>query len=103
MKPQPNRRTGPGTSRTSGAAIAWMGAVAALVVCCAGPGLLAAGVLGAIGAVLVNLWVITAAALLAAGAVAWRVRRHRACDRRNLPGPGAGDVGPRAPRAGSGR
>ncbi|MGW7527327.1 mercury transporter [Streptomyces sp. NPDC054783] len=88
MKPPPKRPTGPATTRTTAAAIARTDAVAALVVCCAGPGLLAAGVLGAIGALLSNPWMIAAALLLAAGTVAWRLRRHRACDRKNHPRPG---------------
>ncbi len=46
------------------------------VLCCAGPGLLAAGVLGGLGAWLLSPWLIGAAALLAVGVVGWR-RRHR--------------------------
>lgn len=47
------------------------------VLCCAGPALLAAGVLGGLGAWLLNPWLIGAAVLLALGVVGWRLR-HRA-------------------------
>lgn len=47
------------------------------VLCCAGPALLAAGVLGGLGAWLLNPWLIGAAVLLALGVVSWRLR-HRA-------------------------
>lgn len=52
------------------------------VLCCAGPALLAAGVLGGLGAWLLNPWLISAAALLALGAVGWRLQHRRRCDRR---------------------
>ncbi|MET9914740.1 hypothetical protein ABZZ74_50115 [Streptomyces sp. NPDC006476] len=57
--------------------------MAALVVCCAGPGLLAAGVLGTVGAALDNPRMIAAALLLAAGAVGRQVRHHRVGTRKN--------------------
>lgn len=47
------------------------------VLCCAGPALLAAGVLGGLGAWLLSPWLIGAAVLLALGVVGWRLR-HRA-------------------------
>ena len=47
------------------------------VLCCATPALLAAGVLGGLGAWLLNPWLIGAAALLILAVVGWRLR-HRA-------------------------
>lgn len=46
------------------------------VLCCAGPALLTAGVLGGLGAWLLNPWLTGAAALLVLGVVGWRLR-HR--------------------------
>lgn len=46
------------------------------VLCCAGPALLAAGVLGGLGVWLINPWLIGAAVLLALGVVGWRSRRR---------------------------
>jgi hypothetical protein len=55
-----------------------MAAVVVLpVLCCAGPALLAAGALGALGSWLLNPWLIGAAILLAVGVVGWRLH-HRA-------------------------
>ncbi len=51
------------------------------VLCCAGPALLAAGVLGGLGAWLLSPWLIGAVALLALGVVGWR-HRHRSTARR---------------------
>ncbi|WP_219418053.1 hypothetical protein [Pseudonocardia nigra] len=48
-----------------------------MVLCCAGPALLAAGALGALGAVLANPVVIAIGVLLAAVAVLWAFRRRR--------------------------
>jgi hypothetical protein len=47
------------------------------VLCCAGPALLAAGVLGGLGAWLASPWLVGAAVLLALGVVGRRLR-HRA-------------------------
>lgn len=46
------------------------------VLCCAGPALLAAGVLGGLGAWLLNPWLISAAVLLALGVLGWRLRQR---------------------------
>jgi mercuric ion transport protein len=51
-----------------GADLGGIGVVLLMVVCCAGPALLTAGVLAAIDAWLSNPWVIAAAVLLAAAA-----------------------------------
>jgi mercuric ion transport protein len=69
----------PGTGRGTGAMVAGIAVAVALDVCCAGPALLPSGLLGGIGVVLVDPWVIAAAVLLAGGAVAWRVGRPRGC------------------------
>ncbi len=58
------------------------GAVALMVLCCAGPTLVAAGVLGSVGAFLGNPLVIAAGVLLAVAAVLIVVCRrshHAAC------------------------
>ncbi|MDN5932013.1 hypothetical protein [Pseudonocardia sp.] len=49
------------------------------VLCCAGPALLTVGVLGGLGAWLINPWLIGAAALLTLGVVGRRVRHRRRC------------------------
>lgn len=52
-------------------------AVAVLgVLCCVGPALIAAGVLGSAGSWLSSPWLIAAAVLLALAATAWAVRRR---------------------------
>lgn len=76
--------TPPRHNSPHGAAIAVIGA-AAVAICCAGPALLAAGVLGAIGAWLANPWVIAAAVVALITAVAAFVRRrsrraHACCE-----------------------
>ncbi|MGH3864391.1 hypothetical protein [Actinokineospora sp.] len=53
------------------------GIVALMLLCCAGPALVAAGALGALGAILTNPFVLAASAVLAVPAIAaWAVRRH---------------------------
>ena len=59
-------------------AAAGIGAALAMIVCCAGPALLAAGVLGALGGLLDNPWVIAFAAVVLITAVTIVVRRRRA-------------------------
>ncbi|PND53847.1 hypothetical protein [Rhodococcus sp. ENV425] len=73
---RPPRRN---TSEPSGAGLAGAGIGAALlmIACCAGPALIAAGALGAVGGILGNPWVIAAAVLALAAAVT-AVIRHRA-------------------------
>lgn len=62
------------------------GIVPLLALCCGLPLLLvgfgAAGVLGAIGSVLGNSWVIAAAVVLIIGLLAWLLRRRRAGTKR---------------------
>ncbi|HEY3095273.1 MAG TPA: phage holin family protein [Acidimicrobiia bacterium] len=70
-----------GDSRPSGAGLGVL-AIVALVVCCAAPVLISAGVLAAIGTWLCNAIVIAVAAVLVAGAVVYafyRRRRGAAC------------------------
>lgn len=63
--------------------LATVGVGALLILCCAAPALIAAGLLGGLGAWLDNPWVI-AAAVVAALVVVWQVwTRHR----RGRPGP----------------
>lgn len=67
-------------SEPSGVGVAAAGIAAAflVIVCCAGPALIAAGALGAIGGFLGNPWVIAAVLLVLAAAVTAAVRRRRA-------------------------
>ncbi|MFF8029694.1 hypothetical protein ACFZDJ_53605 [Streptomyces sp. NPDC007896] len=62
----------------SGMAVAGISAALLMLVCCAGPVLLTAGVLGALGAWLSSPWVIATAVILLLAAVAAVVRRRRA-------------------------
>ncbi|MEU2607701.1 alkylmercury lyase family protein [Streptomyces albus] len=62
----------------AGMAAAGIGAAVLVIVCCAGPALIAAGALGALGGFLGNPWVIAAAVLLLAATVTAVVHRHRA-------------------------
>lgn len=87
-KPQRHHRGAPG----AGAAGLGIGAVMLMVLCCAGPALLAGGVLTAVGTWLTNPWVIAAGAVIALSAVALAVHHRRAqtpcnvtdpCDRRD--------------------
>ncbi|MES4829864.1 hypothetical protein ABVB25_22290 [Streptomyces anthocyanicus] len=59
-------------------AAAGIGAALLMIVCCAGPALIAAGALAGIGGFLGNPWVITAAVLLLVAAVTAVVLRRRA-------------------------
>jgi mercuric ion transport protein len=59
-----------------GATALSLGAAVLVIVCCAGPALLAAGVLGAVGGFLANPWVIAAAVGLAILAVTLVARRR---------------------------
>lgn len=82
LPPPPDQAPAPGPSpdddRPSVPGMLGIASVAVLgVLCCAGPALIAAGVLGGLGAWLLNLWLIGAAVLLALGVVGWRLR-HRA-------------------------
>ncbi|MFF4500413.1 hypothetical protein [Streptomyces sp. NPDC001401] len=63
-----------------GVAAAGIGAALLVIVCCAGPVLVAAGALGALGGFLGNPWVITAAALLLVAAATAAVRRRTGRD-----------------------
>lgn len=67
--------------------------MALMVLCCAGPTLVAAGVLGSVGAFLGNPVVIAAGVLLAVAAVVIVVRRR---PRVQPPGSGVIDEPPRA-------
>lgn len=73
-----NRTSKPKGPTGSGTAVVLFGVGAAVlaVVCCAGPALLAAGAVAAVGAWLASPWVIGAAVALLAGAVLWTVRRR---------------------------
>ncbi|MGH9176978.1 MAG: hypothetical protein ACRD0N_00285 [Acidimicrobiales bacterium] len=75
--PPPDRAT-TADRPTRGAAQAGLGfgAVALMLLCCAGPALLAAGALGSLGAILGNPLVILAGSVVAAAAVIGAGRRH---------------------------
>ncbi|WP_406690319.1 hypothetical protein REH65_31105 [Saccharopolyspora sp. ID03-671] len=64
--------------RSAGAVL---GLMTLAVLCCAGPALIAAGALGALGAWLANPWVLAAAVLLLVGLGAWALRRNRGTTR----------------------
>ncbi|MEV5876405.1 hypothetical protein AB0L75_19655 [Streptomyces sp. NPDC052101] len=61
----------------SRATVAWIGAALLVVLCCAGPTLVAAGALAGLGAWLSSPWLIAAAAVLLATAVITAIHRHR--------------------------
>lgn len=67
--------TPPGNAGTR-SGLAAIGVVAAMALCCGLALLIVAGVLGSIGAVLGNPWVIGAAVLLVLALIGWRVRHH---------------------------
>ncbi|MFI0107884.1 hypothetical protein ACH4NW_05875 [Streptomyces globisporus] len=73
---RPRRRDQEPSGR--GMAAAGVGVALLMIVCCAGPVLVAAGALGALGGFLGNPWVITAAALLLVAAVTAVALRRRA-------------------------
>ncbi|OEV03124.1 hypothetical protein [Streptomyces oceani] len=64
-------------SSGTGMAAAGIGAAVLMIVCCAGPALIAAGALAGIGAFLGNPWVIAAAVVLLVATVTAVVRRRR--------------------------
>jgi hypothetical protein len=71
-------RRDPESSGTgTGMAAAGIGAAVLVIVCCAGPALIAAGVLAGIGGFLGNPWVIAAAVVVLVAAVTAVVRRLR--------------------------
>jgi hypothetical protein len=59
------------------AAVGIGGAAVLMIVCCAGPALIAAGALAGIGGFLGNPWVIAAAAVVLVAAVTAVIRRRR--------------------------
>lgn len=76
-----------GDSRRAGAGLTVLAAVA-VVVCCAGPVIISAGVLAAVGTWLRSAIVIAVAALLVAGAVGYTFyRRHPRRPANNRPAP----------------
>lgn len=67
-----------------GGSLRWgAGAAVLMVICCAGPVLIAAGALTGIGGLLRNPWVIGAGLVLVLGAVLIAIQRHRKRDRNN--------------------
>lgn len=66
------RRSSPGLAGVLGL----VGVGALLVVCCAGPVLIAGGALGVLGGALGNPWLIGAAAVMALAAVGYTLRRR---------------------------
>lgn len=68
-RPQHRRRGVPGAGLG-------VGALALLALCCAGPGLLAGGVLTAVGSWLINPWMIAAGTAIAIAATALAIRRR---------------------------
>jgi hypothetical protein len=74
-----NRYESPGRPEESGPSGVLLGSGMGLfmVVCCAGPALIAAGALGVLGGWLRSVWVIGAAVVLLAAAVIWTMGRRR--------------------------
>jgi hypothetical protein len=66
------RRRSPGAAGVLGL----VGVGALLVVCCAGPALIAGGALGVLGGALGNPWLIGAAAIVVLAAVGYTLRRR---------------------------
>lgn len=58
-------------------ALAGVGAAVLMIVCCAGPALVAAGALAGVGGFLGNPWLIAAAVVLVAAGITAIVRRRR--------------------------
>lgn len=74
------------TRRTSPSVIGVLGLVGAaalLVICCAGPALIAGGVLAVLGGLLHSRWLIGAAVVMVLGTAGYLLRRR---GRRNPPG-----------------
>jgi hypothetical protein len=72
--------TNPG-SEGKRTALAAAGFLLVPVLCCGLPLLIAAGALGAVGSMLGNPWVISAAVVLVLAGVAWFARRHTSATR----------------------
>lgn len=79
----------------TGMAAAGIGAAVLMIVCCAGPVLIAAGALAGVGGFLGNPWVIGAAVVVGVVAVAAVVRRRRSGRDACCPptGPGTSSTG----------
>lgn len=59
-----------------GGLLAVAGGVLAMVACCAGPALIAGGVLAGLGGVLTSPWLLAAGVLVVAAAVGYTLRRR---------------------------
>ena len=68
----------PNNSGGIGGPLAVAGAALAMVVCCAGPALIAGGVLTGLGGVLTSPWLIGAGVLVIAAALGYTLRRRAA-------------------------
>ncbi|GGK28516.1 hypothetical protein GCM10011583_70630 [Streptomyces camponoticapitis] len=55
--------------------LAAIGLILLPVICCAGPALLASGILAGVGGAVVSPWLLAPAAVLIAAGLLWRVRR----------------------------
>lgn len=75
MASTPPRR-GPDGRSDTGHPLTGVGLALLVIACCAGPVLIAAGALGALGAWLASPWVIAAAVVLMIAAVTAAVRRR---------------------------
>lgn len=77
-QPASHDHTSPGPGVAAG-----IGAALLVVVCCAGPGLVAGGALGTLGGILGSPWVIAVAAVLLTATAAVLLRHRRVdCTRR---------------------
>jgi mercuric ion transport protein len=82
----PTSHSGQGGWTAMGATATAVGATALAVLCCAAPVLIAAGALGALGAVLLNPVLLTAAGIVLAAAVTWVIVRRGHPTRGDDPG-----------------
>jgi hypothetical protein len=64
------------TQRTGGGVAPAVGVAVLMVVCCAGPVLLAAGALGVVAGWLLSWWLLLVALAVAGAGVAFALRRH---------------------------
>ncbi|MGH3570222.1 MAG: hypothetical protein ACRDUW_00045 [Pseudonocardiaceae bacterium] len=94
----PTSQSGQGGWTAMGATATAVGATALAVLCCAAPALIAAGALGALGAVLLHPVLLTAAGIVLAAAVTWRIVRRGHTTRRDDPGCPPNPAAPNAPR-----
>ena len=77
MSTDVNRNRRPGLTLTAGVLLSTAGVALVALLCCGVPVLLiAAGIVGAAGAVIGSSWMLAIAGIVAAGLLLWMLRRH---------------------------